>query len=491
MTEESTLRKTNRESRLANLHRSLFRQIQDWWKEHNWATIGFDSAVIICLLAFGSLVRLLLAYYFRMNFFVEAFENPWNRHVYGNPNQVPFFGFSDFSHYYLSWVHAWFEEGWNPYRWPETFTDDPLNYYSYPPLFLYTLVALWRPGVSNLWVALPMVIADAACAGLVYLLLKELMKNNPSRGLAFFGALLMAIAPINLIYDGVYWLNPGPVTLFTLCSFYFAIKKQWWQTFFWLAIATMTKQNALFFSYPLFMFMLAQKTRERGVKQAVIESVVNAGLFVLTCVFISIPWLFLSPAHYGGHLLFPGKPLELTTTILEPPSNQCVTFSWSLLVLGLEGWLLGAIAFGINSLLLMVLVTTSIALLICWRVYENKLDSIEFFIWIALYTVLSHIFMPRGVYKFYTAYYVPIILVALLGSLYPLCRENKFLPFTLLFSMTLFLGFNIGLLVIHRWIVPVYLFLVCLVLAVIGSISGYLIKKQQNNSLSKTINSTF
>jgi len=84
------------------------------------------------------------------------------------------------------------------------------------------------------------------------LILKNIINNKHNRGIAIFGGVLMALAPINVIYDGIYWLNPGPVTLLTMIAFYFAIKKKWWQTFFWLALATMTKQNALFFAYPVF-----------------------------------------------------------------------------------------------------------------------------------------------------------------------------------------------------------------------------------------------
>lgn len=429
-------------------------------QEKAWDQIGFNAAMVFFLIMIGMFIRILLAYQFRVNWGYQNAEPVWNWNLPFNISGTYIEGFADFGYYYHSWITSWYEQNWYPYEWAEPF--DEQDFYSYPPVFLYFLILTWRPGMTNFWMAFPMILADASCAGAVYLILKDIIKNEKARGIAFFGGFLMALAPINVVYDGIWWLNPGPVTILTLVAFYFAIKKKWWQAFFWLAVATMTKQNALFFSYPMFMVMLGEKVRNRSILEAIIESVMNALLFLGVALFLSIPWIFISPVQYGRHMLFPGKPIELSTVIVDPPSNQCVSFSRSLLEVGIGGIISSIVAFGINSMLLMVLSATLIAIPMLWRSFKGKLDGIEFFEWIAIYTIVTHIFMPRGVYKFYTAYYVPMILIALIGSFTYMSTNKKYLPIGLILASFLFLGFNIWLITINRLLVPFYLFMVAL-----------------------------
>lgn len=473
-------------SRLAHYFRNFNQKISDGLnnriKQENWSEIGLDISIIVLLISMALFIRILLSYEFRDTWGYGSGFNVWN---YGLPfgiNNIDFRGFADFGFYYHSWITAWYTDNWYPYRWIEP--TNVLDYYSYPPVFLYFLVLTWRPGMSNLWMAFPMIFTDAACAGVVYLILKNIIKSKHKRGIAIFGGLLMALAPINIIYDGVYWLNPGPVTLLTIIAFYFAIKKKWWQAFFWLAIATMTKQNALFFSYPLFMVMLGEKVRNKSVREALVESIMNAALFVGVVLLLSVPWLFISPYQYGRHMLFPGRPIELRFEPVNPASNDCVSFAKSLEQLGLGGPLLVLASFGNYSMLWMILSASIIAVFMFWRSYKSKLDGIEFFEWIAAYTIFTHIFMPRGVYKFYTAYFTPMILIALLGSLTHFTSDKKYLPIGMLTAGVMFFGFNIWLLVMSKWTVPFYLFMVAITIGFIGMIRSY-VRDQTNKKSSQ------
>jgi hypothetical protein len=450
----------------------LFFKFQEFFNEKQWSEISYDIVLVILIIGFALFIRLLLAYQFRVKYGYSAISNPWNRGLPFNVEGVYIEGFADFGHYYKSWITGWFEEHWYPFEWAEPI--DKMDFYSYPPIFLYFLVLIWRPGMSELWMAFPMIIADAACAGAVYLIIKQLFNSEQRRPLAFLGGFLMGIAPINVIYDGVWWLNPGPVTLFTIIAFYFAMKQQWWQSFFWLALATMTKQNALFFTYPLFLTMLGSKVRQKQLGDAIIESIMNALLYVFTAIIVSFPWIVISPSQYVRHMLFPGKSIELTTTIVDPAPNQCVSFSRSLQEIGIGGWLLDFFAFGTNSMFLMVFVASIIAVSMSWRAYDEAFTKVEFFEWIAPYTIAAHIFMPRGVYKFYTAYYVPMILIALLGSFAAVSSKKRDLMITLPIAMGLFLGFNIGLLLINRFLVPFFLFIVALTIALIAVVRSYI-----------------
>jgi hypothetical protein len=439
-------------------------------KQKDWGEIGFDIAIVLLLIGFGLFIRILLSYEARIhpNWGIGSGSIIWNYNLRFEPFGVPIRGFADFSYYYNTWIEAWYSDSWYLYEWIE-----PINvydFYSYPPVFMYFLVLTWRPGMNNLWMAFPMILADAACAGVVYLILKDILKTKTSRVIAVVGGFLMAIAPINVIYDGIYWLNPGPVTLLTIIAFYFAIKKKWWQAFFWLAIATMTKQNALFFTYPIFMVMLGQKIREKRTIEAILESIMIVLLFVGVGVLLSVPYVFIDPFQYGRHMLFPGRKIQLIFDPIEPATNDCVSFAISLEKLGFGGFLLSLASFGNYSMLWMILSATIIAVGMLWRSYSGKLDGIEFFEWIAVYTIFTHIFMPRGVYKFYTAYFTPMILVALLGTITYYLSNKKVVGFSSLAAGALFLGFNIWLIFMDRWAIPFYLFIVALFIALIGFI---------------------
>lgn len=456
------------------------------FKGNDWSTIGFNLVVFIFLIALGILVRLILAYQYRVEFF--SITNPivWNRVVEFKPNNVNFAGYSDFLYYYVDWIQGWFEDNWYPYTdWALTINGESIYKYSYPPIFLYFLVLIWRSGMNQLWMAFPMILADASCAGMVFLIVKKIFRKNNNSAIALFAGLVMSLSPINIIYDGVFWLNPGPVTLFTLVSFYFLVKKKWRQTFFWLAIATMTKQNALFFAYPVFMVMLGERVKKEGVKRGTLNSIMNAFYYIIICFLCSIPWIFISPANYGAHLLFPGQMLKLNFDIKDPIINNTIQFSWSLSQLGISGFFLDFIAFGINSMLFMIMGANLIAIPLFWRSFKGKLNTIELFEWMSIYMIITHIFMPRGVYKFYSAYYMPVLLIVLICSLFSVGKKRFIKIIALAFSIGLFYGFSFWHLTINRVYTPSILFLFCLIIGLIAFVRIFSIKLIKKFDLSR------
>ncbi|NHJ47196.1 MAG: hypothetical protein FK733_05355 [Asgard group archaeon] len=456
--------------------------IQEKFSNKNWNAIATNLVVIAFLISFGILVRLLLAYYFKLEFLRETSTSIWNRVVQKNPLDIPIGGFDDFSYYYEAWTTAWYDSNWYPYPWVDIniIRDSPLHIYSYTPFFLYILSIFYRPGSHILWLALPLVAADSACAGMVYLILRKLIKGSNSFALSFFGALLMILAPINLIYNGVYWLNPGPMTLFTLIAIYFAIDGKWWQCFFWLAIATMTKQNALFLAYPLFMAMLGSKLTKNSIKRAVTESIMNALLFCFIFVVGSFPWLFITPKYYIYHLAIPGKDLLLDTSVIDP-EDLCIQFSVALQSIGISGWFLDIIAFGVNSMLLMIVTASVIAVYLLWSTYKNRLSKLGLIESITIYLILTHLFLPRGTFKFYTTYFIPFIIIALITSVDKLTNKKIFQAIGIIGISLLFFGSNIWLLIVERIYFPLIPFGICLIIGLlyIGRIIVNRINKNQ------------
>ncbi|MHA1124584.1 MAG: glycosyltransferase family 39 protein [Candidatus Heimdallarchaeota archaeon] len=464
---DSTSEKQSRVNPITDFGKQSFVQLREKFSSQDWTNIGFNAVVILSLASIAMLVRILAAYYFREYYPLNNTYTMWNRDVVFSPNNIPLEGFFDFRHFYLNWANAWYTTDWNPFpRWQETAANmgDPLYLYSYPPIFLYILLSIWRPGMVNFWIAFPLILSDALCSGVIFLIIKNIFKDKFSNAYAIFGGLLFAFSPINVIYNGVYWLNPGPVTLFTLLAFYFVIKKKWAGAFFWLAIATMTKQNALFFTFPIFFMMLGSKLQDNSIKKTVLDGVLIILLFLFVCFICSIPWIFIDPINYGAHLLFPGKRMSFSTIIVIPEYNNTIEFSYSLMMLGFSGWFLDFIALGINSMFFMIISASAIAVIILWRSYNKKMDTIEFFEWMAVYMIVTHIFMPRGVYKFYSAYYTSLILIAILSSLAFNTKTWKTSIIAIFGSALLFIGFSISHLLVLRVFTPAMLFLLVLVI---------------------------
>jgi hypothetical protein len=137
----------------------------------------------------------------------------------------------------------------------------------------------------------------------------------------------------------------------------------------------------------------------------------------------------------------------------------------------------------------MIIGANLIAIPLVWRSYKGKLSKVELFEWLSMYTIITHIFMPRGIYKFYSAYYMPIILIALIGSLFSFSK-NKFIKIIMLaLSIGLFFGFSIWHLNINRVFTPVLLFLACLVIGAISlaRLGTEKLVKQYNLSRNKII----
>jgi hypothetical protein len=159
-----------------------------------------------------------------------------------------------------------------------------------------------------------------------------------------------------------------------------------------------------------------------------------------------------------------------------------------MLVIGIKGYLLKLIAFGINSMLLMVIGATVIAIPLFWASFRGNLDNTSIMEALSIYMVLTHIFMPRGVYKFYSAYYMPVLLIAIICSLVNISVEQYSRFTAVLLAVGLFFGFSFWHMTINRYYIPTILFFACIVITFIAVIR--LLLKPLMNKLEFKINKT-
>ena len=168
--------------------------------------------------------------------------------------------------------------------------------YNYPPLFLYTLAVfalenlVWFPGI-------PLVLFDALTVIPIYLIAKEFLFSGNEK-LAFAVSLVWIFNPINMFYNDLMWLNPGPTTFFLALSIYLLLKQKLAYSAISLAIATGFKQTAVLVA-PIFLIWMI---KSMGFSKKILAYAI---LYVSLLLLISSPYIFQNPQQYLWALQVP------------------------------------------------------------------------------------------------------------------------------------------------------------------------------------------
>jgi len=169
--------------------------------------------------------------------------------------------------------------------------------YNYPPLFLYLISGFAL--LNYVWTsAIPLVLFDALTVIPIYLIAKNYLFKGNSK-LAFAVSLIWIFNPLNLFYNDLMWLNPGPTTFFVILAIYFLLKQDWTLSSISLAIATGLKQTAVLF----FPFFIVWMLRTSGFPRRKILA--YSVLFLAVLVIISTPYVFQNPQLYFWALQLP------------------------------------------------------------------------------------------------------------------------------------------------------------------------------------------
>lgn len=214
----------------------------------------------------------------------------------GSSTGFPFFvspwqyleAYTDYRDLYLKCLVNPFISGSGAYNLPIV--------YNYPPLFLYTLSAFALGSIAWL-AAIPLVLFDALTVVPLYLISKEFLSSGNSK-FAFATSLIWIFNPINLFYDDLLWLNPGPTSFFLALGIYFLLKQKWMYSSIVLAISTGFKQTALIL-FPLFLVIMWKTI---GFTRKTIAFI---ALYASSLVIISSPYVFEIPQSYFWSLQLP------------------------------------------------------------------------------------------------------------------------------------------------------------------------------------------
>lgn len=364
--------------------------------------------MLLLLLVFASLIKL----------FVLSLAVPFGEF---HPGLADLEAYQDFRLAYIPLVYN-FTAGMMPYR------D---FHYAYPPLFLYLLAPFSLLPLPSWTMASPLLAFDVASVIVVFLISRRFMASRE----AFIASALYAVAPINLWYNDFLWLNPPPMTFFILLAVYAFLLEKYKASFAYLAVATLFKQIA-FALFPIFTVALLRKSGRR-------DAFKNTVLYGSICFLGSLPYIITVPGHYLWLLGVPGfgpgwSTLEFKYYIGSPTSLAIA---------------LGENAYNPAKPLLWATLLLSFAVL-CWRTYKpGTRDSMGFVTGVLYSLLLFHAFFPRGIYKYYYAAITPF---------YSIFVRNRKIALG-------FIGLNVLVLLIPRYLTPWFLLLLLVLLFMSGT----------------------
>ncbi|MFX0207012.1 MAG: hypothetical protein ACFFDT_13575 [Candidatus Hodarchaeota archaeon] len=393
---------------------------------------------IIALFILSFFIKVFVAMFSLLFFNWETIPPfPWDQLIIGTLEP-----YLDYKLSYTNFVQAFIHEDWFPYI--SEVSDPILASYVYPPLFLY---ALTLPGLINMdLVFLPLLLSDILSPLIIYFLLI----HSHGEKIARWGFVAIAFCPFSIFYNSGLLFNMSIVIFFFTLSLYLIyIKRLKWATFT-LAISFLIKQIILFLIIPIFIYIILKSTEDKQT------SIVTHTIILLGTLFIgSLPWILIAPNKYVTTLLM-GQQITLTPIFSSPALTWPLHWYSFLIELKVPYWALYITGFlNFTAFGLMMLQLTNIILLLYWD-SKDSLEWPKFLCLITYNALLNHLFLPRGVYKYYFTLHVPLIVLWICFNFTPSFSSTSWRKKALI----LFLAISLLFLLIHRFF---YLWLVWII----------------------------
>lgn len=343
------------------------------------------------------------SFHFRNNY--EEFY--WLTSLFGwEPGQeIVIEGYVDFSWYYLPYVDN-FAEGWNPYEGEATaiYFPERMSGYVYGPLYIvwisigkifFGLDAATSVLVSN-------VIFDSLTSVMVYILSKRVTGN----GIALILGFIHTIAPISLFYANIYGLNTPQMTFFAVLYLWFYLEHHDSLGFIILVLGFLTKQFPLLFAMPALMFMVRRYGWLRGFAFLV--------EFILWSLIFSMPFIVLSPVAYIIKLFLASRAPSSVPTKEFLEENGGIAPNLVSSAVAFEDYSLAQeLHLLVDTQLLFVggLFFISYTAFSAYRILEER--PYLYYRFAALFYFFAHGSIGRGIYKYYTPFLIPFLILAL------------------------------------------------------------------------------
>ncbi|MFX0060815.1 MAG: hypothetical protein ACFFC7_01370 [Candidatus Hermodarchaeota archaeon] len=391
-------------------------QLQDFLKRVKDISCTPEFATLLLLVVIAAIIRFFFAFLFR-----GLFGDPLPFQLLDLDTEC----YADFYAYYSLWIPGLWDGTWYPYMtaegpvtslvyttfnlpwgpWIISFGEGvPQNYYFMTPGFLYFLLPFGHPLFSPQLMSIPLILTDTLTIIPLYLIIKELGKNDR---LALYGALLYLFSPLNIFYLGVIWLSTGPVVFLLMWSLYFLVNRNYRAANFCFALTVMTKQITLFFLLPFYVLLLL-KFDWKTISKRFIE-------FSIVCFILSLPYILLTPIDYVLHIWGP-QPLPSTQGYTDLPRGDApVNFQHFLLALNFDSFFGGifyqlfTVLFSTYILLIGSILLVSAALIYYYK--RDQLTELNICYVFCIYGLTFHTFFVRGIYKYYLPLLTPLIII--------------------------------------------------------------------------------
>ena len=321
--------------------------------------------------------------------------------------------YQDSIYYYDSFLEAFRYDGWNPY----VRSEGRLDYYLYGPIFIYSLyftslfVSAFEPNLARelllhksvKWTALTY---DALSVVMLYVLilcLKDFKEKKIRRHIiGLIAAFAYIFMPVNLLYIDSIHLNGSQMTFFTLVMLIFFLREKFRLSAYFLTIAFLSKQIPLFFLIPLFSILWKNHNLSFAYRKFLKP-------FLFSNLILAIPWIFLTPHLYIGRIFAAGRSLWYVT-LTEEGIRHGVTLAHSILYLGSK--FLANVYMYINIPMMPFIIFYGMALLISHfnaeKIRKDETIFIGYLTWLLL---IIHVFMARGIFKYYDIFLSPFLIL--------------------------------------------------------------------------------
>jgi hypothetical protein len=408
-----------------------------------------DKEKTIALFTISILIKVFLAIFHLLFFNWEILPSfPWDQLIIGTLEP-----YLDYKLSYKTFVEAFIYKDWVPYVLEVS--DPILASYVYPPLFLYTLSL---PALlSTDLVFIPLLLADILSPIVIYWFLDR----SHGKEVAHWGLVATAFCPFSIFYNSGLLFNTSLVMFFFILSLYLIYIEQFkWATVA-LAVAFLFKQIVLFFIIPVLLFISLKSAKET---QTLLHSLVLVGkhdvIFLCTFFVGSLPWILIAPEKYFG-TLFMGQQITFSPSFVAPAATWPVHWYSFLIELNAPYWVMYIVGFLNFTMFGLILVQlANVCLLIRWYL-KNSLNWPNFLNLIVYNAILNHLFLPRGVYKYYFTIHVPLIVLWICFNFAPLIS----LPHPRKKIFLILIGVSLTLLLVNRlfyllilWIILFFMF---------------------------------
>ncbi|MFW9877317.1 MAG: hypothetical protein ACFFG0_29865, partial [Candidatus Thorarchaeota archaeon] len=298
------------------------------------------------------------------------------------------------------WYYFWFIEN----------KDLSLNFI-YPPLFFYVLIL---PSFISIQVMfLPLLITNV----LLPIVLYKFLSKNFDQNVAEWGFIATALNPLYLFYSGGLALNSSLITLFFILTLYYLSENRYGYAILFLGISILFKQIILFLAPPILMYIALNSVIDKkypSINNSKKKFFFYSAILIIILFIGSIPWIFVTPLNYLFSVFAPGiLPPTLFPTFHFPYPHYHYPIFWYDFLYNLKApyiifWIFGFLNFTYIGIIILEIVITY--MVYYWH-KKNILNWVKFFDIIIYSSFLSYLFFPRGLYKYYFSFHVPLIVL--------------------------------------------------------------------------------